>query len=1048
MSNANMSPDLNEARRFLHALEADGRFQFQTFDDSKDKRQNLARTMYGTLDEHAATLQELNAAGAGVFVTVNRTDGGGRKAANVVGVRALFIDGDGIPLPSCSKGACRISVCPRCNADVQDGATWHCEPSLIVMRDANHWHAYWLLAGELPIAEFAAAQKRLIGYYGSDKVIHDLPRVMRLPGFWHRKGEPRGVRVTFVNDNLWYGPQIALQGLPELPSSSVAGGGDFSRATVSPAAEGRKAGSKPSGPLTEEERAERYARCFLKGQSPASGQWNNALKDLVINLCSNFKCDDATVARVALEWSRGVRAHDAGKEAEAVRTVQSVIASCTARGLRGNKWRPPLQSRAPVEYDGRETRIEGVDDASSDNGNRNQSSIMSALPETTPADCGEGYGHGSLPDATGDVSDDVQGLSSSAEMDGRLRRTDADASGVEKKSPPIDDESGENCAVPDFEDGAPVPTEPDSLLPKLPRVPQGQVADWFNDKLDDELRRIAGLVGTKRDAAVIQLYQDIASRMAGVSSVTKARVKELICDKLSIGKRDYDRSLNECASMLSGSQQGSGGAGYIAFARAFLEYLQPKRAWKYWRQDWYEWTATSGCYQIQEIKWVKAETGRWLSANGIDVTTKIQTDFLANLEILCIIHSDTKPGTWLGEDAWRNRTSAIYLSMVNGILNLCDRPTADGKAGAALLTHTPDYFTLHSAPFAFDPTAACPKWEAAIEQWQPVSADGDATAMGVLWDWTGYLFWPGNPHKKFLINVGPGNDGKSIFSNVCRALVGEQNCCALGLEKFDPSNNFGLQPMLGKMLNVIGDANHVDKVAEGTLKSLTGNDPYTFDRKNQSAVTDVWLGKIIINANATPYWRERADALYNRMLPLKWETIPEAQMNTNLLDELKAELSGIFNWAMKGFDRVRVRPFHIPPESNVWAWREEARGEAQHELGFFEQSIDYDREQLLKSSQRCFPEDLMKHYKGYCELTNVKAFCNNVTLGKQLRMWLRRRLVSDGFSEQQVREYLDGFYEREKSTPTGKRRMFYRGVILLEFEQEETSSRFAHSLLS
>lgn len=1045
---AALVPDLNEARRFLQALESGGRFQFQTFDDSKDKRQHLARTMYGTLDDHAATLQELNAAGAGVFVTVNKTDGTGRKASNVVGVRALFIDGDGIPLPSCAAGTCRISVCPRCNAEVQDGKTWHCEPSLIVMRDANHWHAYWLLAVELPLAEFTAAQKRLIAYYESDGVIHDLPRVMRLPGFWHRKGEPRGVRVTFVNDTRAYAPQIVLQGLPELPSSSVAGGGGFSRATVPPAVEGRKAGSKPNGPLTEEERAERYARCFLKGAAPASGQWNNALKDLVINLCSNFKCDDATVTRVALEWSRSVRAHDSGKEAEAQRTVRSVIDSCTARNLRGNKWRPPLEGRGPVEYDGHQTRIEGLEDGI----NHRALSVLPREPREVDL---RGDGELSETDSV-HVPQNAAGTHNPAgenndrSHDGSAKVSNshgisADASDAPKKSPPIEADSPEVpddlvCDEPAEDDDAPVATEPDSLLPKLPRVPEGKVADWFNDTLDEELRKIALLLGTKRDAALIKLYQDIAARMSGVSTVTKARVKELVCDKLNINKRDYDRSLNECASLNAGSQQGSGGAGYIAYARAFLEYLQPRRAWKFWRQDWYEWTAAAGCYQIQEIKWVKAETGRWLSANGVDVTTKIQTDFLANLEILCIIHSDTKPGTWLGEDAWRDSTNAIYLSMKNGILNLRDR-------SKPLLEHTPAYFTLHSAPFSFDPAATCPKWEAAIEQWQPATGDGDATAMGVLWDWTGYLFWPGNPFKKFLINVGPGDDGKSIFSNVCRALVGEQNCCALGLEKFDPSNNFGLQPMLGKMLNVIGDANHVDKVAEGTLKSLTGNDPYTFDRKNKDAVTDVWLGKIIINANATPYWRERADALYNRMLPLKWETIPKDKMNPNLLEELKAELSGIFNWAMKGFDRLHERPFVIPPESNVWAWREEARGEAQHELGFFEQSIDYDKENLLKSSARCFPEDLMKHYKGYCELTNVKAFCNNVTLGKQLRMWLRRRLVSDGFSEQDVREFLDGCYEREKSSATGKRRWFYRGVILLEFENEQESSRFASSSL-
>jgi hypothetical protein len=37
----------------------------------------------------------LNAGGAGVYVTVNQTNGKGRKATDIVRVRALFVDLDG-----------------------------------------------------------------------------------------------------------------------------------------------------------------------------------------------------------------------------------------------------------------------------------------------------------------------------------------------------------------------------------------------------------------------------------------------------------------------------------------------------------------------------------------------------------------------------------------------------------------------------------------------------------------------------------------------------------------------------------------------------------------------------------------------------------------------------------------------------------------------------------------------------------------------------------------------------------------------------------------
>src|SRR5262245_15130445 len=89
------------AERFLAALDPGAtRFTFQTFDDSKDRMdRRMARILHGSIDEHIDALARLNAAGAGVFVTVNETNFQGRAAANVVRVRALFVDLDGAPLP-------------------------------------------------------------------------------------------------------------------------------------------------------------------------------------------------------------------------------------------------------------------------------------------------------------------------------------------------------------------------------------------------------------------------------------------------------------------------------------------------------------------------------------------------------------------------------------------------------------------------------------------------------------------------------------------------------------------------------------------------------------------------------------------------------------------------------------------------------------------------------------------------------------------------------------------------------------------------------------
>jgi hypothetical protein len=84
--------DTDSARGFLGALApGEAAFTFQTFDDTDAKRRNLARVIHGAFDEACSELTRLSALGAGVFMTANRTDLKGRREANVIAVRALFV---------------------------------------------------------------------------------------------------------------------------------------------------------------------------------------------------------------------------------------------------------------------------------------------------------------------------------------------------------------------------------------------------------------------------------------------------------------------------------------------------------------------------------------------------------------------------------------------------------------------------------------------------------------------------------------------------------------------------------------------------------------------------------------------------------------------------------------------------------------------------------------------------------------------------------------------------------------------------------------------
>jgi hypothetical protein len=170
--------NLGSALSFLNLLSAHvglGKFTFQTFDDSDQKRRHLIRVLHGCLAENGEQLTILNNQGAGVFVTVNLTDGTGRTHKNVRQIRAIFLDLDGALLaPVLAFGL---------------------KPHIVIESSPGKWHAYWLVV-DIALDQFTPLQKAIAARFGGDTKISDLPRVMRLPGFLHRKAAPFQTRIV------------------------------------------------------------------------------------------------------------------------------------------------------------------------------------------------------------------------------------------------------------------------------------------------------------------------------------------------------------------------------------------------------------------------------------------------------------------------------------------------------------------------------------------------------------------------------------------------------------------------------------------------------------------------------------------------------------------------------------------------------------------------------------------------------------------------------------------------------------------------------------
>jgi len=310
-----------EAERFLLALDEGAEsFCFQTFDDDKQRRdKRLARTLHGALDDVWDQLERLNAEGAGVFVAVNAVaHGAARRASSVERVRAVFADFD--PWP-------------------QEPPQFPLEPHLIVESSPGRRHCYWLV-DDLPLGAFRAVQAGIAARHGSDRSVIDLPRVMRLPGFWHCKAEPAMTRILHASMTQAWVPDAVLEAWPppaepKQQQTAEAAPGDSRDATDADRVQARKIAWSAAGRTHDDPTASRHRECFRIGTHFRRDglPLDASLIDLALGEFERLmRAESAGGARAPLDWDHERKAVRDGY-ARAVADGDAVRAAAAARQM-------------------------------------------------------------------------------------------------------------------------------------------------------------------------------------------------------------------------------------------------------------------------------------------------------------------------------------------------------------------------------------------------------------------------------------------------------------------------------------------------------------------------------------------------------------------------------------------------------------------------------------------------------------------------------------------------------------------------------------------
>jgi putative DNA primase/helicase len=318
-----------------------------------------------------------------------------------------------------------------------------------------------------------------------------------------------------------------------------------------------------------------------------------------------------------------------------------------------------------------------------------------------------------------------------------------------------------------------------------------------------------------------------------------------------------------------------------------------------------------GAYATIPPAEARAELVRHLDDRYVGLAAHITSDVMDIVKAKTILPGRIESPSWIGDQSGPWPADEI-LPAKNGLVHV-----------PSLIAHkdylappTPRFFTTSALDYDF--RADAPRPDAWLRFLAEVWPDDPAT-VNALQEWMGYCLTPDTRQQKILLVVGPKRSGKGTIARVQRSLVGAANVAGPTLASL--SQNFGLQPMLGKSVAIISDARlggRTDsQVVTERLLSISGEDAITVDRKFQEPVTAKLLTRLMIFSNELPRLGDSSGALAGRMIVLRMTKSFFGREDHDLGNKLQAEMPGILLWAIGGWRRLRERGRFEQPASGA-----------------------------------------------------------------------------------------------------------------------------------
>lgn len=318
----------------------------------------------------------------------------------------------------------------------------------------------------------------------------------------------------------------------------------------------------------------------------------------------------------------------------------------------------------------------------------------------------------------------------------------------------------------------------------------------------------------------------------------------------------------------------------------------------------------------------------------------------------------------------------------------CANGTLDLRTGE-ILPHNRDDLITHCLSTPYDPDALCPTWDAFL--WrimggtvEPDSPDDSANKLEArmaadtrarelihfLQNVIGYSLTGDTSEEAFFILYGSGQNGKSKFMGAIQDLLGtySQSTHSKTFMVSDRSDSIpnDIARLRGARLVSSSELGKDRRLNEELVKRATGRDPMTARFLHAEFFDFLPQFKLFMATNYLPKIDSVDKSMWRRIHQIPFTvTIPDEEKDPYLGDKLRAELPGIFAWAVRGC--LRWQEGGLKPPSAVREATEAYRSDMDVVGRFIDDRCILGKDYRVKASE------LYKAYLSWCNDNNERT---------------------------------------------------------------------------